>query len=156
MVEISDDLGSQNSLIISPTMYREFIKPAELELYGMIHEKAPNAALFHHTDGAVFDLIPDLIEVGVNVLNPVQTSSKGMDANQLKKSFGDQITFHGAIEKLQKSKSIRELISEVKNRINILGEGGGYIIAPCNHVIDVEPEKIVKVYETAREYSQSK
>ena len=156
MVEISDDLGSQNNLIISPETYREFIKPAESDLYGMIHEKAPNAALFHHTDGAVFELIPDLIEVGVNVLNPVQTSSRGMDADLLKTEFGHKITFHGAIENLQKSKSMSDIISEVKNRIDILGKGGGYILAPCNHVMDVEPEKIVKMYETAKEYSQNK
>jgi uroporphyrinogen decarboxylase len=67
MVEVSDDLGSQENLIISPEIYRNFIKPAQKELYQMIHEKAPHAALFHHTDGAVFDIIPDLIEVGVNV-----------------------------------------------------------------------------------------
>ena len=87
MVEVSDDLGSQENLIISPEMYRRFIKPAELELYTLIHKKAPKAALFHHTDGAVFDVIPDLLEVGVNVLNPVQTSSKGMDGHRLKKQF---------------------------------------------------------------------
>jgi len=156
MVEISDDLGSQNNLIISPEMYREFIKPAELELYGIIHEKAPDARLFHHTDGAVFELIPDLIEVGVNVLNPVQTSSKGMDPTRLKQEFGDKITFHGAIESLQQSKSKEEIVSEVKSRIDTLGKGGGYILAPCNHVMDVNPENIITMYETARKYSRYK
>lgn len=82
MVEVSDDLGSQENLIISPEIYRQFIKPAQKELYQLIHEKAPNAALFHHTDGAIFEIIPDLTEVGVNVLNPVQTSSKGMEGDQ--------------------------------------------------------------------------
>ena len=154
MVEISDDLGSQNNLMISPEMYREFIKPAEQELYALIHEKAPNAALFHHTDGAVFDLIPDLIEVGVNVLNPVQTSSRGMDANRLKNTFGDKITFHGAIENLIKSKSSEEIAAEVKSRIDTLGKNGGYIIAPCNHVMDVRPENLLLVYDTAKKYGK--
>ena len=153
MVEVSDDLGSQDNLLISPQMYREFLKPAEFELYNLIHEKAPNAALFHHTDGAVFDLIPDLIEVGVNVLNPVQTSSKGMDAKRLKETFGNSITFHGTIEKLIKSKTTDELIAEVKNNIDSFGTGGGYILAPSNHIMDTEPKKIILMYEVAREYS---
>jgi uroporphyrinogen decarboxylase len=153
MVEVSDDLGSQDNLLISPEMYREFLKPAEFELYNLIHDKAPNAALFHHTDGAVFDLIPDLIEVGVNVLNPVQTSSKGMDAKRLKESFGNLITFHGTIEKLIKSKTTDELVAEVKNNIDAFGTGGGYILAPSNHIMETEPEKIVLMYEVACEYS---
>ena len=153
MVEVSDDLGSQDNLLISPQMYREFLKPAEFELYNLIHEKAPNAALFHHTDGAVFDLIPDLIEVGVNVLNPVQTSSRGMDAKRLKESFGNSITFHGTIEKLIKSKTTDELIAEVKSNIDTFGTDGGYILAPSNHIMDTAPEKIVLMYKTAREYS---
>jgi len=153
MVEVSDDLGAQDNLLLSVEMYRQFIKPAEVELYSLIHEKAPNAALFHHTDGAVFDLIPDLIEVGVNVLNPVQTSSKGMGAKRLKGSFGNSITFHGAIENLKMSTPIDELIAEVKSRIDTLAVDGGYILAPSNHVMNVEPEKIIRMYETAREYS---
>jgi len=68
MVEVGDDLGTQQSLLISPAMYREFIKPAEKELYALIHEKALQAALFRHVDGAISPLIPDLIEVGVDVL----------------------------------------------------------------------------------------
>jgi uroporphyrinogen decarboxylase len=156
MVEVSDDLGSQDNLLISPQMFREFLKPAELELYNLIHEKAPNAALFHHTDGAIFDLIPDLIEVGVNVLNPVQTSSKGMDAKRLKESFGNSITFHGTIEKLISSKTTDELVAEVKNNIDCFGTDGGYILAPSNHIMDTEPEKIVLMYEVACEYSSQK
>ncbi len=156
MVEVSDDLGSQDNLLISTEMYRQFIKPAEVELYDLIHEKAPNAALFHHTDGAVFDLIPDLIEAGVNVLNPVQTSSRGMEAKRLKESFGNSITFHGAIEKLKMSKPVDELITEVKSHIDNLAVGGGYILAPSNHVMNVNPENIILMYETACVYSSMK
>ena len=156
MVEVSDDLGSQDNLLISPQMYREFLKPAEFELYNLIHEKAPNAALFHRTDGAVFDLIPDLIDVGVNVLNPVQTSSSGMEAKSLKESFGNSITFHGTIENLIKSKTTDELVAEIKNNIDNFGTDGGYILAPSNHVMDTEPKKIILMYEVACEYSSQK
>ena len=150
MVEIGDDIGAQNSLLLSPAMYRDFIKPAQKDLYGLIHRKAPAAALFMHTDGAVFEIIPDLIEVGVNVLNPIQTSSNGMDAHRLKQAYGEAIAFHGAIEKLGGSREA--CIAEVKEKIDALASGGGYVVASCNHMIDVAPENIMALFETAREY----
>lgn len=151
MVEIGDDIGAQQNLLISPDMYRQFIKPAELELYHLIHHKAPHAALFRHTDGAIFNLIPDLIEVGVNVLNPVQTSSRGMAAGRLKEAYGQSITFHGAVEGLEGDVPVDRVVAEVKQRIDVLARGGGYILASCNHMIDVKPENIVAMFETARE-----
>ncbi|TFG97409.1 MAG: hypothetical protein E4H13_11040 [Calditrichales bacterium] len=154
MVEVSDDLGSQENLIISPAMYREFIKPAEKELYALIHQKAPQAALFHHTDGAVFDILPDLIEVGVNVLNPVQTSSQGMAGDRLKKSYGRALIFHGAVESINQRASTDEVISEVKNRIRALAPGGGYVLGPCNHMMNVAPETVIAMYETAQEFGR--
>jgi uroporphyrinogen decarboxylase len=154
MVEIGDDLGTNRSLLISPRMYREFIKPAERELYALIHEKAPQAALFRHTDGAVFNVIPDLIEVGVDVLNPVQTSTAGMGARQLKETFGAQLTFHGAVEGLEGSPSVDQIVAIVKSCIDDLGPGGGYVLASCNHMIDVSPEIIIAMFDTAREYGR--
>jgi uroporphyrinogen decarboxylase len=150
MVEVADDLGGQENLLISPEMYRRHIKPVENELYNLIHEKAPDVFIFHHTDGNVFDIIPDLIEIGVNVLNPVQTSARNMDGRRLKEAFGKQLTFHGAIEKMESSKD--DLIAEVKEMIDIFGPRGGYVLAPCNHMINVRPENILAMYETAREY----
>jgi len=150
MVEVADDLGGQQNLLISPAMYRRFIKPAERELYGLIHELAPNAFIFHHTDGNVFKILPDLIEVGVEVLNPVQTSAREMEAQRLKEAFGDRLTFHGAIEKMESSREV--LIDEVRQRIDALGANGGYVLASCNHMIDVAPENIVAMFETARAY----
>lgn len=156
MVEIGDDLGAQQSLLISPKMYREFIKPAEQELYTLIHEKAPHAALFRHTDGAIFSIIPDLIEVGVNVLNPVQTSTKGMEARRLKEAFGRELTFHGAIEGLESDPPVDQVVAEAKERIDILAPGGGYVLASCNHMIDVRPELIIALFETAHDYGRYK
>jgi len=150
VVEVGDDLGSQQNLLVSPAMYRRFIKPAEKKLYDLIHELAPKAFLVHHTDGNVFKVLPDLIEVGVNILNPVQTSAKDMDAKSLKANFGKQLVFHGAVEKMEHSKD--ELVAEVKERIDTLGPDG-YVLASCNHMIDVEPENILAMFETAREYA---
>lgn len=150
IVEVGDDLGSQQNLLISPAMYRRFIKPAEKKLYDLIHELAPSAFLIHHTDGNVFKVLPDLIEVGVNILNPVQTSAKEMDGKRLKEIFGRQIAFHGGVEKTEGSKD--ELVGEVKERIDTLGPDG-YVMASCNHMIDVQPENILAMFETAREYT---
>lgn len=153
LVEAADDLGGQQQPLISPKMFRQFIKPAQTELYSLIHEKAPQAFLVHHSDGNIFKIIPDLVEAGVNVLNPVQTSTKGMDAAALKDAYGEIIAFHGAIEKMEASKD--ELVAEVKEKCQILGRGGGYIMASCNHMIDVEPENVIAMFDTAREYSRN-
>lgn len=154
MVEVGDDLAANQNLLISPKMYRKYIKPAEQQLYDLIHKKAPDAALFRHTDGAVFKLIPDLIEVGVDILNPTQTSCAGMDAQGLKDAFGQQITFHGAVQDVEEDVTLDALIAEVKERIDILGVGGGYIVAPCNYFVNVRPEVVITMYQVAREYGQ--
>ena len=149
MVEVGDDLGTQHSLLISPATYREFIKPAERELYALIHEKAPQAALFRHCDGAIAPVIPDLIEVGVDVLNPVQTSSKGMVAQDLKSTYGEAITFHGSVEGMEGP--VDRLVAEVKQRIEEFSPGGGFVLASCNHMVNVSPENILAMFGTARE-----
>jgi uroporphyrinogen decarboxylase len=152
IVETADDLGSQDALLISPELYRKFIKPLEKQFYELIRQKAPKAFIFRHTDGAIFDVIPDLIEVGVDILNPVQTSTTGMDAKKLKSTYGDSICFHGAIEKTGVSKD--ELTTQVKEMIDVLGPGGGYIFASCNHIINAEAQNVVAMFETAREYGR--
>lgn len=154
MVEVADDLGAQDNLLISPAMYREFIKPAERELYALIHDKAPDTALFRHTDGAVFEIIPDLIEVGVDILNPIQTSVKGMAAQRLKATFGDQLSFHGGMEYFDGDVPSETVASEVKKVIDDLAKSGGYILAPCNHIISVNPKNICTMYYTARDYGK--
>ena len=148
IVEVADDLGGQQQPLISPRMFRQLINPAEKELYTMIHEKAPDAFIVHHSDGNIFKIIPDLVEAGVNILNPVQTSTQGMDAALLKETYGQMISFHGAIEKMAAPKD--ELVAEVKEKCRILGRGGGYILASCNHMVDVQPENIIAMFETAR------
>ncbi len=155
MVENGDDLGGQQNLIISPKMYRQFIKPAEKALYDLIHEKAPNAAVFRHTDGAIFSIIPDLVEAGVNVLNPTQTSSKGMDGYALKQAYGDIVTFHGAIEGMDnEGVTVDDVTAQVRLRIDQLAGGGGYILATCNHMIDVQPELVEALFGAAHEYGR--
>jgi uroporphyrinogen decarboxylase len=147
MVETADDIGTQSSLLISPELYRQFIKPLERTFYSRIHELAPNAFLFRHCDGSIYPLIEDFIEVGIDILNPVQTSSAEMDAERLKKDFGDRICFHGAIEKLDGSNE--EIMLGVERMMNAFKPGGGYVFAPCNHIIDSKPEEIIALFDAA-------
>ncbi|HEX5809402.1 MAG TPA: uroporphyrinogen decarboxylase family protein, partial [Anaerolineales bacterium] len=98
MIKIGDDLGMQNSLLMSPKMYREIVKPIHADYIAFIKERT-KARLFFHTDGDVFPLIPDFIEMGVDVLNPIQTSAGKMsNLEELKKQFGKNIVFCGAID----------------------------------------------------------
>lgn len=150
IVETADDLGAKENLLISPTLYRKFIKPADLELNRVIHEVAPGAKLFKHSDGAIFQIIPDLIGTGVDILNPIQTSCEGMNADKLQNEFGDSIVFHGSVEKV--GSSAEELMNEVKYKIDTLGSDGGYIFSVFNHVIDASPEQVVAMFQKARRF----
>lgn len=96
VVREGDDLGTQNTGLISPSMYRKYIKPRQRRLFGFIKKKAKAPVfLYFHSCGAIYDFIPDLIEVGVDILNPVQVSARGMDTKRLKKAFGKDLTFWG-------------------------------------------------------------
>lgn len=153
-VEVGDDLAGNQNLLFSAKMYREFFKPAEQEFFEFIHQKAPNAKLVRHTDGAVLPLIPDQIEIGVDVLNPIQTQAKGMDPFKLKEAFGDKLAFHGGIQNVEEDVSVDDVVTEVKWHIDALAPGGGYVVSCCNHMLNVRPEILIAMFETAREYGR--
>ncbi|MGQ4912253.1 MAG: uroporphyrinogen decarboxylase family protein [Candidatus Thorarchaeota archaeon] len=153
IVQVGDDLGHQHGLIMSPRMYRSLIKPRHAKIYGDIHKRAPNVKVLYHSCGAIEPLIGDLIDVGVDILNPIQPLAKGMESAVLKEKYGDRLTFHGAID-LQKAMSERGTIDDVKNEIDIrveaLAPGGGYILAPAHNIQpDSTPEKILAMYDYA-------
>lgn len=155
IVESGDDYGSQQSLLISPEAYREFIFPARKKLNQVIKQKAPNAKIFLHSCGAIFDIIEDLIDSGVDILNPIQTAARGMDPVALKEKFGNRICFHGAVD-TQKAMlgTTRQVEEEVRSLIDILGNEGGFILSSCNHIqSDVPVENMVRMFEYAKEYS---
>ena len=156
IVESGDDYGSQQSLLISPDAYREFIFPARKKLNQAIRQKAPQAKIYLHSCGAIADIIEDLIDCGVDILNPVQTSAAGMDPVTLKDKFGDRICFHGAVD-TQKAMtgSVEQVEDEVKRLIDILGRDGGFILSSCNHIqSDIPPENVARMFEYAKEYSK--
>jgi len=155
IVAVGDDLGMQTGPLISPRLYRRLIKPRHRELYDFIHSRT-EAKIMHHTCGSVFPFVQDLIDVGVDILNPIQTSARGMDPVALKREFGERLVFHGGIDVQQilpfaTPERVRE---EVRHIVTTLGQGGGYIFAPSHNIqADVPPENIVAMYEAIQEIS---
>jgi uroporphyrinogen decarboxylase len=155
MIKIGDDLGMQNSLLMSPKMYRSIVKPFHADYISFIKSRT-KAKIFFHTDGDVFPLIPDLIEIGVDILNPIQTSAGKMaDLYELKKRFGKEIIFCGAVDthRILPFGTPSEVRAEVKRVIEILGAGGGYMLAPVHIIMpDVPPENILAMVDAALEF----
>jgi uroporphyrinogen decarboxylase len=150
IILVNDDLGTQNGLQIKPKLYREMIKPYHRQLWGYIKEKSGKPLLLHSC-GSIYEIIPDLIEIGVDALNPVQVSAKNMDTAKLKKEFGKDLTFWGGGCDSQKTlpygtpKDVRE---EVKRRVNDLAPGGGFVFCQVHNIQpDVSLENILAMYE---------
>lgn len=157
VVVITDDMGTQESLLISPQMFRTFIKP-HLKAWIEAIKSETNAKVFMHCDGAILPIIPDLIEIGVDILNPVQTAVKGFeDTFALKEAFGDKIVFHGGIDVQQVLPRATPdgIAREVTRRIYDLGRGDGYILAPCHNIsFDVPPENVIALFESAQRFGR--
>lgn len=149
-----DDLGTQIGPWISPIMYRQWIKPRHKALFDFIRTKT-DAKIFLHSCGSVYDYIPDLIEIGVDALSPVQVTAAKMDLKSLKKDFGKDICFWGGgvdTQKVLPNSSIAELKNHVKQVIEIMAPGGGFVWVPVHNIqSDISPEKIDAVYQTVLE-----
>lgn len=146
------DYGAQNSLLISLPMFRQYFKELYVNFYREI-KKNYDVEIFFHSCGCIVDLIPELIEVGVTILDPIQTSARGMDIGVLKNRFGKDLVFHGAIDVQQVLPKLapEQLAEEVRRTISILGKGGGYILAPTHNIqYDTSLENIITMYETAQ------
>lgn len=159
IVSEADDLATQISTMVSPDLYRKIVKPYHKKLFDFIRSKAKQPVhIFYHSCGAVRDLIPDLIEEGVDILNPVQVSAKGMDTKELKREFGKDITFWGGAVDTQHvlpNGTVQEVRDEVRRRIDDLAPGGGFIFTPVHNVQgDVPPENYMAMWETLQEYGK--
>jgi uroporphyrinogen decarboxylase len=155
VIQLGDDLGSQTGPQISPAMYREMIKPYHQALYRFIRERS-TAAVFLHCCGSIIPLIPDLIDAGVQVLNPVQISAQGMDPIRLKREFGRDLVFWGGGANMQYTvphASLDQIRLETRELIEIFAPGGGYVFNQVHNIqANVPPEKILAIYDTALEY----
>jgi len=149
-----DDLANQDGPAMSLEMYRKFVKPRQKKVFDLIKRKT-DAKLFYHCCGSVKALLPDLIDIGIDIINPVQVSAKDMDTEQLKKEFDKDLSFWGAIDtqKTLPMGSEEEVKDEVKKRIDHLHANGGYVLTSVHNIqADVPPENIVAMFDTAKNY----
>jgi uroporphyrinogen decarboxylase len=157
IIKIGDDLGSSTSLLISPHMYRRLLKPIHADYIAFIKERT-QAKLFFHTDGDVFPLIDDLIEIGVDILNPIQTSAGKMsDIATLKKRYGKNLVLCGAVDTMRVLPfgSPAQVREEVRRVIEHLAPGGGYILASVHTIQkNVPPENILAMIEALEMYGR--
>ena len=151
ILQIADDYGTQNGLIMSVQLWKRFFAAHLKQIAGMAH--AAGLKVFLHSDGGIRPLIPDLIDIGIDILNPIQPAAAGMDPSGLKRDFGENLCFHGGID-TQRTLPFgtrEEVIREVEERISVLGKDGGYILAPVHTVEpDVPVENVLAVYDTVK------
>jgi uroporphyrinogen decarboxylase len=153
IIQFGDDLGMQDRPMMSRNMYQKYLMPGHQKLFQHVHQNS-TCAVFLHSCGSIYPLIPDLIAAGVDILNPVQTSAKNMDPKQLKDEFGDQITFWGGgcdTQHVLPFAGPDEVAQHVRERVEIFAPGGGFVFNPIHNIqADVPPENIISMFDTAR------
>lgn len=151
IIDYNDDIGMQTGPLLSPIMFKKYLKPRYSEIFKLIRSKT-KAKIFLHTCGSVHLLIPDLIEIGLDVLNPIQPLATKMDIAGLKRDFGEKLCFHGGIDiqRLLPHGSTAEVTAEVKRITRIGGKSGGLILAGAHNIqSDVPPENVIALFEAA-------
>ena len=154
IVFVGDDLAEQKGPAIRPTIYRSLIKPRQRKLYQFIKSKA-DVKLCYHSCGSVIPFIEDLVEMGVDILTPIQVSAANMDTKRLKNDFGDRISFLGGVDtqRVMPFGTVDEVRDEVKKRIEDLAPNGGYILGAVHNIQpEVPPENIFAMFDAARKY----
>lgn len=148
---VAEDLGSQDSLLMSPAAFRRHLKPRMKTIIALGHRHG--AFAFHHDDGAIAPLVPELLDIGIDVLNPIQWRCQGMDRAALKRTYGSRLAFHGAMDNQHTLPfgSEEDVRREVRENAAVLGAGGGYILAPCHNVQVITPVgNVLAMYDEAR------
>ncbi len=156
VVTEADDLGTQRGPFIGVEDYRRRIKPFQRRLFSFIKSRAPEVKILFHSCGAVADFIPDLIEIGVDALNPVQTSARGMDPAFLKREYGRDLCFWGGgvdTQEILPRGSPGDVRNDVRRRLPVLLDGGGYVFAAVHNIqADVPPENITALFAAVDEF----
>ena len=155
VVMVAEDLGSQDGPLVSPETYRRMIKPAQKRVWQFIKSRT-NASLFLHSCGSIRTFIPDLIEIGVDILNPVQVAAAGMDPRELKREFGKDLTFWGGgcdTQGVLTFGTPDDVEREVRRRISELAPGGGFVF---NQIHNIQPQvpaaNILRMFEAVAKY----
>ena len=152
---IAEDFGGQESLLFSSAMIRTFFIPRMKRMIDLAHQAGAYA--FFHSDGSIREIIPDMVKAGIDVLNPIQWRCKGMNRAELKRDFGQLVVFHGGVDNQQTLAfgTPEDVHAEVIHNIEVLGAGGGYILAPCHNIQVISPpENVVAMYETGYHYGK--
>lgn len=158
VVQMADDVAGQNGMLISPNSYRKQLKPLHKEMFDYIHSKS-DAKIFFHSCGSVRSVIPDLIEIGVDILNPVQVNAAKMDSAELKREFGKDICFWGGGVDTQmafdENHTPAEVRADVRKRLEDFMPGGGFVFSTIHNIQgNVPPENIMAMWETIQEYGR--
>lgn len=154
--QLADDLAMQNGPYMSPQLYREMIKPYQVELFRFVKQLTP-AKIYYHSCGSVTRLLDDLIDVGVDILNPVQISADGMETDQLKQRFGNKLSFWGAMDttEILPNGTADNVRNEVRRIIHDLAPEGGFVLASVHNLQpDIPPENILAMFEAASQYGK--
>ncbi|MGB9605552.1 MAG: uroporphyrinogen decarboxylase family protein, partial [Bryobacteraceae bacterium] len=152
VVAFGDDVGMQDRTICSLPLYRKLIRPFQERIFATIRSHT-QARILYHTCGSVYHYIPDFIEMGIDALNPVQVSARHMDPERLKREFGDRIAFWGGIDsqRLLPHGSPDQVRAEVRRMFQIMGPGGGWVLAAVHNIQpDVPPENVIAMFEEGR------
>jgi len=145
---VAEDLGSQRTLLFSPALIHEFFIPRMRRMIDLAHRHGVYA--FFHSDGAIREILPDMVEAGIDVLNPIQWRCTGMEREALKRDFGDAVVFHGGMDNQQTLPfgTPEEVREEVRENLGLLRGGRGYILAPCHNIQPLTPvENILAMYD---------
>jgi len=149
-----DDLGAQNGPLISPEIFKELFKAQYKKMYDLVHNIS-DCKICLHSCGSVYEFIPDLIDIGMDALNPVQTNTANMDPKKLKKEFGEYITFWGGgcDTQLLTFGTPEEIKMDVRKRIAIFSSGGGFVFNQIHNILaNVPPENVIAMFEAVYEY----
>jgi len=152
--QLADDLAMQNGPYMSPDLYREMIKPYQVELFQLV-KSLTSAKIYYHSCGSITRLLDDLIEVGVDILNPVQVTAEDMETDQLKQRFGNRLSFWGAVDTTEvlPNGTVNDVRNEVRRVIHDLAPGGGFVLASVHNLqSDIPPENIITMLEAASQY----
>lgn len=154
VVACGDDLGFQQGPIVPPELYRKLFKPRHKKFFDTV-KRNTSAFVYMHSCGSIYQFLDDLIEMGVDVIHPVQVAARDMDSAKLAREFGDRLCFWGGIDtqSVLPKGSVEDVRAEVKKRISDLAPGGGYILAAVHNIQpDVPLENVLAMYAAGREY----
>jgi uroporphyrinogen decarboxylase len=155
IIWLGDDFGTQRGLLVSIEHWRQFFKPRYREMISTFKSVNPAVKIAYHSDGDIEELLPEYIEVGVEIYNAVQP--KANDIGRLKRRFGDDLSFWGTvdIQEVMPYGTLEDVHWEVRERISLAGSGGGLILAPSHNIQpDVPLANILAFYEAARRYGE--